>query len=152
MWRVMSLSSRNRFNLSVPKIQSRRAYVLHKKNEVRKKHYKPHFRDLVRTHFMPVRRAECAWAPCELRTPRQYVYVKIANRCMVPWCTQDASAFKDVPRTGALKIRRGPVIEPDSGESPRFDPWLLARFVMMLIGRPLTRFFRPCVLSSPTLG
>ena len=24
------------------------------------------------------------------------------------------------------KIRRGPVIEPDSGESPRFDPWLLA--------------------------
>ena len=50
------------------------------------------------------------------------------------------------------KFCLGPVIGPDSGESPRFDPWLLARFVMMLIGRPLTRSFRPCVLYSPPLG
>ena len=56
---------------------------------------------------MPVRRAECAWAPCELLTPRQYVYVKIANRCMVPWCTQGASTVKDLPRTGALKFLSG---------------------------------------------
>ena len=56
---------------------------------------------------MPVRRAESAWAPCELLTPRQYVYVKIANRCMVPWCTQGASTVKDLPRTGALKNSSG---------------------------------------------
>ena len=75
---------------------------------------------------MPVRRAECAWAPCELLTPRQYVYVKIANRCMVPWCTQGASTVKDLPRTEPSNFCREPVIEPDSGESPRFDPWLFA--------------------------
>ena len=46
---------------------------------------------------MPVRQAECAWAPCELLTPRQYVYVKIANRCMVPWCTQDPTTINDLP-------------------------------------------------------
>ena len=56
---------------------------------------------------MPVRRAECAWAPCELRTPRQYVYVKIANRCMVPWCTQGASTIKDLPLKDPLKILSG---------------------------------------------
>ena len=56
---------------------------------------------------MPVRRAECAWAPCELLTPRQYLYVKIADRCMVPWCTQDASAFKDLPREGTLNFLSG---------------------------------------------
>ena len=56
---------------------------------------------------MPVRRAECAWAPCELLTPRKYLYVKIANRCMVPWCTQDALAFKDPPRDPTLKNSSG---------------------------------------------
>ena len=101
---------------------------------------------------MPVRRAECAWAPCELLTPRQYVYVKIANRSMFPWCTQGASTVKDLPRTGALKIRRGPVFEPHSGESPLKLTHGCKRFLMMLIGRPLTRFFRPCVLYSPPLG
>lgn len=76
---------------------------------------------------MPVRRAECAWAPCELLTPRQYVYVKIANRCMVPWCTQGASAGKALPRKGALKKSVwGPFSSLRGGESPRFDPWLFA--------------------------
>ena len=56
---------------------------------------------------MPVRRVEFAWAPCELLTPRQYVYVKITGRCMVPWCTQDASAFKDLPREGPLNFFSG---------------------------------------------
>ena len=101
---------------------------------------------------MPVRRAECAWAPCELLTPRQYVYVKIANRCMVPWCTQDASAFKIRLGTQPSKIVRGPVFEPHSGESPLKLTHGCSRFLIMLIWRPLTRFFRPCVLYSPPLA
>ena len=71
---------------------------------------------------MPVRLAECAWAPCELLTPRQYVYVKIANCCMALWCKQDASAFKDLPREGTLIFFGDPISSPTGGLSPRFDP------------------------------
>ena len=101
---------------------------------------------------MPVRRAECAWAPCELLTPRQYVYVKIANRCMVPWCTQGASTVKDLPRNGALKILSGARFRASEAAKVIGLTHGCSRFVIMLIWRPLTRFFRPCVLYSPPLG
>ena len=101
---------------------------------------------------MPVRRAECAWAPCELLTPRQYVYVKIANRCMVPWCTQGASTIKDLPRKDPLKNSSGSRFRASEAAKVIGLTHDCLSFVMMLIGRPLTRFFRPCVLYSPPLG
>ena len=99
---------------------------------------------------MPVRRAECAWAPCELLTPRQYVYAKIANRCMAPWCTQGASAFKDLPRDPTLKIVRGLVFEPQSGEGRLIDPWLLALRNDAYWAPPWLGFFvLTCCIGSP---